>query len=71
MIYLVKYVGITLRESIMVYLLAMDVLAFSSDRLDGIVNTCARQNPRGVVWWTRHIGINVVPVDWQNAFRPA
>ena len=71
MIYPVKYVGITLRESIMVYLLATDVPAFSSDLLDGIVNMCARQNPRGVVWWIRLIGINVVPADWQNAFRPA
>jgi len=71
MIYPVKYVGITPRESIMEYLLAMDVLAFSSDRLEETVNTYARQSPRGVVWWTRRIGINVVPADWQNAFRPA
>jgi len=71
MIYLVKYAGITPRESIMEYLLAMDVLAFSSGRLEETVNTYARQSPRGVVWSTRRIGINVVPADWQNAFRPA
>lgn len=71
MIYLVRYVEIILRESITAYLPATDVPVSSNGRLEGIASTCAKRSPRGVVWWTRRIGINVVPADWQNAFRPA
>lgn len=71
MIYLVRYVGITPRENIMAYLLATDAPASSNDQLEGTANTCARRNPREVVWWTRRTGINVVPAGWQSAFRPA
>lgn len=70
-IYLVKSAEITLRESITVYSHAMDALASLNDRLEGIGNTSARQNPRGVAWWIRHIGINVEPAGWQSAFKPA
>lgn len=70
-IYPVRYAGITLRENIMAYSPATDVPDFSNDRLEGTVNMCARPSPKGVVWWTRRIGISVVPADWQNAFRPA
>lgn len=63
MTYLVKFVEIIPQENIMVYSLAMDVLASLNDRLEGIDNTCARQNLKVVVWWTKHIGISVEPAD--------
>lgn len=71
MTYPVRCAEITLRENIMAYLPATDAPAFSNGQLEGTVNTCTRRSPRGVVWWTRRIGINAVPADWQNAFRPA
>jgi hypothetical protein len=58
-----KFARITPRVNITVYSRVTDARASLSDQSGEIDSTCAKRRPKGPVWWTRHIGINVDPVD--------